>query len=215
MVVGGMHDCGGGVCMVVGGVHGCRGACMVAGGHAWLPGGHAWWGEGTHGCRGHVWLGGMCGCGGEHALLWGCVHGCGGHVWWWGACMAYDEIWLMSGWYTFYWNAFLLFTLLKLSMANHAEHFQQEISELCDQFLELMSTSSAKMDIESVHCDVYCDLTITLWKCSSCTQPLFTTDFLVREECDLKHLACFLDRIQRVWKFYFLTDDTSDYLRKE
>ena len=106
-------------------------------------------------------------------------------------------------------------TLLKLSMANHAEHFQQEISELCDQFLELMSTSSAKMDIESVHCDVYCDLTITLWKCSSCTQPLFTTDFLVREECDLKHLACFLDRIQRVWKFYSLTDDTSDYLRKE
>ena len=38
--------------MVVGGVHGW-GACVVAGGHVWLPGG-------VHGCGGCAWLRGAC-----------------------------------------------------------------------------------------------------------------------------------------------------------
>ena len=37
-----------GACMVAGGHAWLQGACMVAGGHAWLQGGHAWW-------QGHVW----------------------------------------------------------------------------------------------------------------------------------------------------------------
>ena len=84
---------------LLGGMRGFRGegqagACVVAGGHAWLP-------RGVHGCRGarmvaggHVWLpGGMHGCR-------GCMHGCQGaymvaggmHVEG-GACVGYDEIW--------------------------------------------------------------------------------------------------------------------------
>ena len=60
-----------------------RGACVVAGGHAWL------WGN-VCGSRGHAWLwGGL----GMHCL---------------GGCIAYDEIRSMSGRYTSYWNAFLL-----------------------------------------------------------------------------------------------------------
>ena len=51
--------------------HGCQGACMVAGGCAWLTE------------EGHAWLLG-------------------------GACVGYNEIRSMSGWYAFYWNAFLL-----------------------------------------------------------------------------------------------------------
>ena len=81
----------GGACVVgrgvLGGVRGWWGACVVGGGHAWLPGG-------VHGCwgcvvgRGHAWLlGGMRGCR-EGACM---VVGRGG------ACIGYDEIRSMSG----------------------------------------------------------------------------------------------------------------------
>ena len=79
-----------------------EGACMVAGGHAWLPGGmcgcrggHVWLQGGMCGCWGHAWLlgvcmvaGGMCGCRGVCVVaggmcgywgcgwLWGGMHGC-------------------------------------------------------------------------------------------------------------------------------------------
>ena len=49
----------GGACVV-------WGACMVAGGHAWLPGG-------MHGCGGHAWLQGACVVVGG-VWLWGGVH---------------------------------------------------------------------------------------------------------------------------------------------
>ena len=86
-------------------MHGCQGACVVAGGHAWLWGGMCGcWGVGAcvvlggelgvcmvvggtwlwgvmHGCRGCVWLwGGAC-------VAAGVVHGCGGCAWLRGACM--------------------------------------------------------------------------------------------------------------------------------
>ena len=48
-----------GVCLSTGGgghMRGCWRACVVAGGHAWLPGD-------VHGCLGHAWLlGCVCGC---------------------------------------------------------------------------------------------------------------------------------------------------------
>ena len=56
-----------------------RGACMVAGGQAWLPGGMC-------GCQG------ACMVSGGHAWLLGGVHGC------WGACMvAGGHAWLLWG----------------------------------------------------------------------------------------------------------------------
>ena len=64
-------------------MRGCGGgACVVAGGHAWLPGG-------------------VCGC-------WACVVAGGGGRGMRGcrACMGYDEIRSMSGRYASYWNAF-------------------------------------------------------------------------------------------------------------
>ena len=62
---GGACVVAGGACMVARGrgMHGCRGACMVAGGHVWLPGG-------MHGCQGS-----MCGC--QGACM---VAGGGGNV---------------------------------------------------------------------------------------------------------------------------------------
>ena len=66
---GGVHGCWGEACVVarrhvwywghvwwLGAMHGCWGACMVAGGHAWLLGG-AW-------LPGHAWLLGVHGYGG-------------------------------------------------------------------------------------------------------------------------------------------------------
>ena len=66
MIVGGVHDCGG-CAWLQGGLHGCWGACMVARGAV-----HG--GRRAHMVAGDMcgW-GGMCGCGGEHALLWGSV----------------------------------------------------------------------------------------------------------------------------------------------
>ena len=61
------------------GMHGCQGACMVAGGHAWLLGeGACMVGRrGMHGWQGgHVWLacvvgGGVHGCQGACVVAWG------------------------------------------------------------------------------------------------------------------------------------------------
>ena len=50
----GVHGCGGGMC-------GCWGACMVAGGHVWLPGGHVWLLGGMRG-GGNAWLLGVGAC---------------------------------------------------------------------------------------------------------------------------------------------------------
>ena len=79
---------GGGACVVVAGggrigVHGCRGECMVQGGMRGCGGGHAW-----------LWGGGMRGCGGACIVAGG-------------ACIGHNEIRSMSGRYAFYWNAFL------------------------------------------------------------------------------------------------------------
>ena len=112
---GGVHGCWGHAWLLGGGMHGCQGACVVAGGHAWLPGGMC-------GCQGAcmlgacvvakggacmvakggcVWLprGGMCHCQGVCVVTGGaCVvggmHGCrgacvvaGGHAWLPGGCV--------------------------------------------------------------------------------------------------------------------------------
>ena len=94
-----MHGCSGacvaagGHAWLQGGVRGCQGPCVVAGGCAWLPGACMAVGEGVCGCRGHVVAGG--------AWLWGaCMVAIR-------ACVGYDEICSMSGRYAFYWNAFL------------------------------------------------------------------------------------------------------------
>ena len=128
VATGGVHGCprghawllqGGHVWLLRrGGVHGCsQGACVVAARGAWLLSG------GVHGCS----QGGMHGCSGE-----GTMHGCSGGCAWllpggmhgccWGACMVAPgrvhgirqdtEMRSMSGRYTSYWNAFLLFRFL-------------------------------------------------------------------------------------------------------
>ena len=127
VATGGVHGCSRGACVVApeGGVHGCsQGACVVALGVAWLlPGVRGCSQGGVHGCS----QGGMHGCSGE-GTMHGCSAGCawllpgGMHVCCWGACMVAPggvhgirqdtEIRSMSGWYTSYWNAFLLFIFL-------------------------------------------------------------------------------------------------------
>ena len=69
-------------------MRGCWGACMVAGGHAWLLVGMCGCCRGIRGCRGSMhgcWgacvvaRSGMCGCQGVHGC-WG-VSTVGGHTW--------------------------------------------------------------------------------------------------------------------------------------
>ena len=76
---------------------GSLGACVVAGGRAWLPGGGAWVVVGGHAwlpgacvvARGHAWLlGGACVVAGGHAWLLGGLCGEGGMRGERGACVA-------------------------------------------------------------------------------------------------------------------------------
>ena len=71
-----------------------------------------------------------------------------------------------------------------------------------------MHTSAARVEVDSQRCNGYCKISINLWKCGSCSRPLFTTFFTVRDPCDLKHLAKHMDCIQKVWKFYCTSDDS-------
>ena len=75
---------------LLGGVRGCRGACVVVGGHVWLPGGACMAAGG-----GHVWfLGGICGCqgacmvGGACMVAGGACVVAGGPAWLWGGVVA-------------------------------------------------------------------------------------------------------------------------------
>ena len=94
-------------------------------------------------------------------------------------------------------------------MANPAEQYQVEISEIFDHFLDLMQTSSARVDIESQRFQGYCLVKLTLWKCGSCAHPLFSTFFTVRESCGLGHLAQYLVIIQNKWRLYLTEEDSS------
>ena len=47
-------------------------------------------------------------------------------------------------------------------MANLTEQYQLEISEIFDQFLDLMRTSSAHVDIQSQRFQGYCQVKLTL-----------------------------------------------------
>ena len=103
------------------GMHDCWGACVVAGGHTWLPGGYAWlWGAcmvagGMRGCQGVcvvaggcAWLLGVCSCQGTCMVArWACVVAGVVCVVARGACIGYNEIRSMSRQYASYWNAFL------------------------------------------------------------------------------------------------------------
>ena len=95
-------------------------------------------------------------------------------------------------------------------MANPAEKYQDEIRKIFDDFLDLMLHSTACVEVESTHCHGFCQIKLRLWKCSFCNHTLFTTFFTVRDESDLKHLAHYLDLIQRMWIYYTTTDDESD-----
>lgn len=93
-------------------------------------------------------------------------------------------------------------------MANPAEQYQVEISEIFDDFLDLMRTSSVRVEVESQRFHGYCQVKLTLWKCGSCPHPLFATFFTVRESSDLGHLAQYLDLIQNKWRLHFDADES-------
>ena len=95
-------------------------------------------------------------------------------------------------------------------MANPAEKYQDEIGKIFDDFLDLMRHSAARVEVESTHCHGFCQIKLRLSKCSFSNSTLFTTFFTVRDKSDLKHLAHYLDLIQRTWKYYTTTDDESD-----
>ena len=49
-----------------------------------------------------------------------------------------------------------------------AEHFQEEISLLFDEFLHSMSESGAKVVVTSIKHTSYCTVTVKLWRCRYC-----------------------------------------------
>ena len=93
---------------------------------------------------------------------------------------------------------------------NPAECFQDEINDIFDDFLGLMRNSRAKVIIESQRYYGFCIVTLTLFKCRSCSEPLITTTIHVRSSNDVIHLARFLDCIVLCWKKDIGSDTDSD-----
>ena len=54
-------------------------------------------------------------------------------------------------------------------MANSAEQYQDEIKLIFDEFIELMHTSAAQVEVDSQRCNGYYKISINLWKCGSCS----------------------------------------------
>ena len=94
-------------------------------------------------------------------------------------------------------------------MANCAEKYQDEIGNIFEDFLSLMKTSAARVEVKSLRCEGYCQVKLTLWKCKFCDKLLLTF-FTVEDPANLKHLAQYLDSVQAIWKFYTHSDDSSD-----
>ena len=95
-------------------------------------------------------------------------------------------------------------------MANPEEKYQDEIGNIFDDFLDLMRHSTARVEVESTRCHGFFQIKLRLGKCSFSNRTLFTTFFTVRDKSDLKHLAHYLDLIQRMLIYYTTTDDESD-----
>ena len=95
-------------------------------------------------------------------------------------------------------------------MANCAEKYQDEIGNIFDDFLSLMKMSAARVEVQSLRCEGYCQVKLTLSKCKFCDKPLFTTFFTVWDPADVNHLAKYLDSVQAIWKFYTHSDDSSE-----
>ena len=92
-------------------------------------------------------------------------------------------------------------------MTNHMEQFQDEISKILDDFLEIMKTSTCHIEYESYKENSYCQVNIKLWKTRSCRKHLLETAFFVKRRADLSHLARFLDSVANVFKFFHPQDE--------
>ena len=92
-------------------------------------------------------------------------------------------------------------------MANHMEQFQDEISKILDDFLEIMKTSTCHIEYSSYKENSYCHVIIKLWKMLSCRKHLLETAFFVKRRADLSHLARFLDSVANVFKFFHPQDE--------
>ena len=93
-----------------------------------------------------------------------------------------------------------------------AEHFQEEISLLFDEFLHSMSESGAKVVVTSIKHTSYCTVTVKLWRCRYCLdfERLFITYFTITQWSDVRYLSLYLDHLKKLWRFYKPSDCWSD-----
>ena len=90
---------------------------------------------------------------------------------------------------------------------NVAEQYQHEISNIFDDFLDLMRLSRPRVDVSSQRYFGYCVVTVTLYKCRSCVTPFISTTVKVKRASDLKYLCKLLDSFVDTWSTPLPSDE--------
>ena len=88
-----------------------------------------------------------------------------------------------------------------MAQSNEAEQYQHRIANIIERFVNSMTDSRARVDINSSREDGFCIVELFLWKCRSCPDHLyfFRTLFYVRRQYDITILQRHLDAI--VWTY--------------
>ena len=84
-----------------------------------------------------------------------------------------------------------------MACINPAQHYQLQILDLFDCFLNSMKDSCARVEVDSQRHEGFCIIKITLSKCRSCPKHLylFRTLFYMRGQRDITNLQRHLDAL--------------------
>ena len=77
-----------------------------------------------------------------------------------------------------------------MAQSNLAEQYQHRIADIIQRFVNSMTDSRAKIDINSSREDRFCIVELTLWRCRSCPDHLyfFRTLFYIHRQYDITNV---------------------------
>ena len=101
-------------------------------------------------------------------------------------------------------------SFLMTTKRQQLEKFQKEIGNIFDDFLEYMSYSVVKVELESFRRHLDCLVVFKLFKCRSCTKPFIKSVIRIQTKDDLGHLAKYLDTVSSQWRLFHPSDLNSD-----
>ena len=84
-----------------------------------------------------------------------------------------------------------------MAQSNLAEQYEHRIADIIERFVNSMTDSRARIDINSSREDRFWIVELTLWRCRSCPDHLylFRMLFYIHRQYDITHLQRLLDAI--------------------